>query len=435
MKSTERYAIAIDVGTTTLAASLIDIASGRRLAARSALNPQRDFGADVVSRLAYACATQENLSHLSALLNDGVQSLVQGVIAEAAVSPESVSRIALAGNPAMEHLLLGLPVTSLAFPPYRPLFSAGKTINTTDLGWAIDAELYLFPLPGGFVGGDLIAFLYGQGVPNPRSHGPLSPLGSGSRLFIDIGTNGEIALSTGSAIFATSAAAGPALEGGNLACGITAAPGAICEVSVVEDRLRFSVIPGALPLGICGSAVIDLVAELVREGLVDSTGRLLLPDEIPTNLANSVQVVNGQWSFVIYRDAERVVYLSQDDIRQVQLAKGAIRAGMEVLAERIDMHWESLEEVILTGAFGARLSLESLKNIGIFTTKMVKIARFVEEGALVGIERALLSSEGLSAIEGMAKAVKVVPLSGTPAFKRHFLNHISFSSETGETAM
>lgn len=415
-----------------MAASLLDLASGRRLVSRSALNLQRAFGTDVVSRLAHACAAQENLARLSALLNDGVQALVREVLAEAAVSPDSVGRIALAGNPAMEHLLLGLPVTSLAFPPYRPLFTEGRTINSSELGWSLATELYLFPLPGGFVGGDLVAFLYGQGVADSRSFRPGWVPVHGPRLFLDIGTNGEIALLVGSTVYATSAAAGPALEGGNLACGMTAAPGAICEVRIDEDRLRFNTIAGASPLGICGSAVIDLVAELVRVGLLDSTGRLLPPDVIPTNLANSVQKVEGQWAFVIYRDAERVVYLSQDDIRQVQLAKGAIRAGIEVLAERSGMNWESLEEVVLTGSFGARLAPESLKSIGIFNAKMVKIARFVEEGALAGVESALLSSEGFSAVERMAKAVKVVPLSGTPAFERHFLNHINLSSETGD---
>ncbi|MBI1920644.1 MAG: DUF4445 domain-containing protein [Geobacter sp.] len=420
MKSTEQYVIAIDAGTTTLAASLLDPGSGRRFASRSALNPQRAFGADVVSRLAYACAAEGNLLELKTALNEGISSLVLGVLADAGVEPASLGRIALAGNPAMEHLLLGLPVNSLAFPPYRPLFTEGRRINTADLGWALSTELYLFPLPGGFVGGDLVAFLYGQGVASPHSPIP------GPALFLDIGTNGEIAVSSGSAIYATSAAAGPALEGGNLSCGITATAGAICEVSIVGERLRYSTIGGTSPLGICGSAVIDLVAELVRVGILDASGRLLPPDDIPTNLANCVQKVDGQWTFVVYRDAERLVYLSQEDIRQVQFAKGAIRAGMEVLAERGGLRWEALEKVVLTGSFGACLAPESLKNIGIFTAKMVEICGFVRDGALAGVEKVLCAPAGFKAAESLAASIRVIPLSGTPSFEMHFLEQMNF---------
>lgn len=420
MKSSEQYVIAIDAGTTTLAASLIELASGRRLASHSARNPQGAFGADVVSRLAYACASEENIRRLGTLLNEGVYSLVQEVLTEAAVTLESVTSIALAGNPAMEHLLLGLPVASLAFPPYRPMFNAGRTVNTSDLGWSIEAEVYLFPLPGGFVGGDLVAYLYGQA--SPASHPPV-PV---SRLFLDIGTNAEIALITDSTVFATSAAAGPALEGGNLSCGMTASEGAISDVRIEGDRITCEVIGGGAPRGICGSGVIALVAELLRCGVLDASGRLLSPGEIPSNLGNRLQEVNGQKAFFLYRDAERIVSLTQEDIRQFQLATAAIRAGIEVLIAWSQASYDKFQEVLLTGSFGAMLEPDHLLAVGILADKILPKVHFISDGVLQGVEKMLRSPVGEAEVEHFAKSVKVVPLSGNPLFEKYFLKCLEF---------
>ncbi|MFZ3208108.1 MAG: ASKHA domain-containing protein, partial [Geobacteraceae bacterium] len=210
MSSHKRLAIAFDVGTTTIAGALIDTESGARLATSGSLNPQRELGADVVSRLQAAVSSPGTHERLTRMINLELERLTGEILAAAGVGVEELGRIAFAGNPTMEHFLLGLPVKSLAFPPYRPLFTLGKSLNTRDLGWNAAVEAYLFPLPGGFVGGDLVAFLYGAGVGDRES-------GTEDRLFLDLGTNGELALTHGEAIFATSAAAGPAFEGGNLA--------------------------------------------------------------------------------------------------------------------------------------------------------------------------------------------------------------------------
>lgn len=423
MNSPDRLAIAVDLGTTTIAAALLDPASGKRLAVAGALNPQREFGLDVVSRLEAACRAAENLTAMQRLVNGTLQQLAGELLRTAGVSEESLGLVAVAGNPAMEHLLLGLPVTSLAFPPYRPLFSAGKTTTTTELGWDTELQAYLFPLPGGFVGGDLVAFLYGVGVAGPQSPVP-SP-----RLFLDLGTNGEIALAVGDAIYATSAAAGPAFEGGNLACGMAALPGAVSDVRLDRERLTFSTIGDETPCGVCGSGVLAVVAELLRAGMLDRTGRLLGPAEIPSNLANRVVERAGDLVFMLYRDAQREVFLSQRDIRQVQLAKAAIRAGIEVLFARARLSHDAVGETILTGSFGATLAPERLKNIGIFPEKMVERCSFVREGALAGVERALCTSGGPEAIDGLAAAIHVIPLSGTPLFEKHFLEQMNFPKE------
>lgn len=427
MKLSRKLAIAVDIGTTTVAVSLVDLAAGRRLAVAGGLNPQREFGADVITRLQAATASDENLGAMQRLINVELQRLAAGLLHDAGATVVDVVQLAVAGNPAMEHLLLGLPVRSLAFPPYRPLFKAGRNITTGELGWRDDIPLYLFPLPGGFVGGDLVAFLYG--CLDESAAARRSP--HVARLLLDIGTNGEIALAAAGKLYATSVAAGPALEGGNIACGMAALPGAICRVAIMGEKVTLTTMGGGAPAGICGSAVIDTVAELLAAGVIDQTGRLLSPGEIPSNLANRLTTVAGEPAFVLYRDAERLVYLSQQDIRQVQLAKGAIAAGIEILLGRAGLRHDDLQEVLLTGSFGAGIAPHSLKNVGIFTEKMVKIARFIREGALTGVEKALCAPQGMAAVEPLAQSLQVIPLSGTPAFEKLFLAQLDFPSTAG----
>ncbi|MDD2336181.1 MAG: ASKHA domain-containing protein [Geobacteraceae bacterium] len=418
MISRKKLAIAVDVGTTTIAASLIDRNTCERFAFLGRRNPQGTFGPDVVSRLQAACESENNLAALQSAINRTLEEMVEELLHTAGTSLENVDCIALAGNPTMEHFLLGLPVHSLAFPPFRPLFSEGKRLQSISLGWKLDLNVYLFPLPGGFVGGDLVAFLHG--CRSDENHS------APHTLYLDLGTNGEVALLSEEKIFATSAAAGPAFEGGNLACGMPALPGAIEKVEIKGEHISLTSISGQTPSGICGSGVIDTVSELLREGLIDSSGRLLPPEEISSNLGNRIVEIGGSLSFILYRDAATTVFLSQDDIRQVQLAKAAIRAGMEILFQHAGMHVDDLKKVVLTGSFGAVLSAEGLKNVGIFPENMVKIASFIREGALAGVERALCTQEGFAAVDNLARQVRVVPLSGTPAFEKHFLEQMNF---------
>jgi uncharacterized 2Fe-2S/4Fe-4S cluster protein (DUF4445 family) len=170
----------------------------------------------------------------------------------------------------------------------------------------------------------------------------------------------------------------------------------------------------------------ESVAELLRTGLLDHTGRLRAPAEITSNLANRIIDMNGEAAFILYRDANRIIYLGQQDIRQLQLAKAAIRAGIEVLFERSGIQGEAVQEVILTGSFGATLEPEALKNVGILPEKMVKICRFIREGALAGVEKGICAPRGMEAIDRLAEAIRVVPLSGTPAFAKHFLEQVNF---------
>jgi uncharacterized 2Fe-2S/4Fe-4S cluster protein (DUF4445 family) len=422
------FALAIDLGTTTLAVSLVDSRTGKREAITGGLNPQRKFGADVVARLDESVKSEEALREMSRLVRTELRSMASELCAKTGIAWNDVKQAAIAGNPAMQHILLGLPVGSLAFPPYRPLFTGGKRITVKELEWDGDAQVYVFPMPGGFVGGDTVAFVYGQ----RKAHEEVKEQEiqkanfSTSTLFLDLGTNGEMALIAGDTVWATSAAAGPAFEGGNLSCGMAALPGAISSVRIEGERIKLEVIGNTTPTGICGSGVIETVAELLHHGIIEPGGRLLDSAEISSNLANRVINHNGENAFVLYRDAHRQLLLTQNDIRQVQLAKGAIRAGMEVLAEKSRIHYQALQYVLLTGSFGAVLRPEWLKTIGILNQDMVQITRFVPEGALSGVERALAANDEFYSVERLADRFRVVPLSGTPIFEKLFLQNINF---------
>jgi len=434
------YALAIDLGTTTLAASIVDTTTGKRLAMTGCMNPQRKFGSDVVSRLDAAIHSEGVLLEMSGMIRSELFKLAQELCRTTGIDWNNVKQAAIAGNPAMQHLLLGLPVKSLAFPPYRPLFTTGKKIKAAGLDWPGDADIYIFPMPGGFVGGDTVAFLFGtrdQGHGNKeagtgdRGSGKVKGL-SGSRvpgpasLYLDMGTNGEMALLDGETIWATSAAAGPAFEGGNLSCGMAALPGAISSVRIEGERVKLTVLSNVTPIGICGSAAIETVTELLRCGLLEPDGRLRNAGEITTNLATRLIRHNSENAFVIYRDAKHLLTLTQGDIRQIQLAKGAIRAGMEVLFERSGISVQALQQVVLTGSFGAVLRPDWLKTVGVFEKNMVNISLFTPEGALNGVEKSLLAEECFESVERLSERFRVVPLSGTPLFEEMFLKHIDF---------
>jgi uncharacterized 2Fe-2S/4Fe-4S cluster protein (DUF4445 family) len=418
------YAIAIDLGTTTLAASLIEPASGRRLAMTGSLNPQRRFGADVVSRLDAAVGSEETLREMSQLIRAELWRLACGLCETTGIPWNDVQQVAIAGNPAMQHILLGLPVRSLAFPPYRPLETGGITRSTDELGWPGENRVYIFPSPGGFVGGDTVAFLYGVFATRPALDADVPP--PLPCLFLDMGTNGEIALVVEDTVWATSAAAGPAFEGGNLSCGMAALPGAISSLSIEDGRVKLATIGNSAPVGICGSAAIETVTGLLQFDIIEPGGRLRDSSEISSNLATRVIQQHGENAFVLHRDAQHLLVLTQGDIRQIQLAKGAIRAGMDVLADKARIRFQALTEVVLTGSFGAVLQPEWLKTIGIFDEGMLHITRFTPEGALTGVERAIMAGDGFASVEQLGTRFRVVPLSGTPLFETLFMQQINF---------
>ena len=409
--------LALDLGTTTLAGRLID-SKGVVLAEAKFANPQREMGSDVIRRL--EASLKGEGARLQALLVSGIEDLIAELLTAAGSSLVDISAASAAGNPAICHLLRNLPVEPILFPPHRPRDRAGVFLDPAELGLDLPVPLYLFPLVSGYVGGDLVAFLYGQEV----CPSPLTP--HVSRFFLDIGTNGEMGLFDGRKWWTTSVAAGPAFEGGEISCGMAVQPGAVESVWLKGDSLHLSVIGGGPPRGICGSGLAAAVAAALDGGLIDRRGNIVDPGEVATNLARCIVDTPSGRALRLYRDAAVELLVTQQDIRNFQLAKGALKAGAECLLARAGLDSGRIGEVVVTGAFGFSLAPEVLKRVALLPPNMIDKVRFAAAGALAGVCRMLTDPSGPDKVQHLADVLKPYPLSGTPAFEEAFVASLDF---------
>lgn len=403
--------LALDLGTTTLAGRLID-RRGRTLAEATARNPQAELGADIVRRLELAHNGQGEQLHR--LLVEGLEVLLADLLQCAGVERRAITAAAAAGNAGMSVLLRHMPVDKILFPPHRPTEKQGVCLDPAQLGLDLPVPLYLFPLVTGYVGGDLVAFLFAQ-APHPDN-----------TLYLDIGTNGELALQAGGRWWTTSVAAGPAFEGGGIACGMAAAVGAVSGVTLDGDRLRLQVIGDGPPRGLCGSGLAETVAAALEGGLIDRHGTFADPLQVESNLAR--YLVDGPKGrcLRLYRDAAVELCLSQEDVRTFQLAKGAVRAGIDCLLARAGLSSDAVEGTVVTGAFGFSLAPRILKRVAMLPANMIDRVRFAEAGVLAGCCRLLLDAAGPAKAQRLADALQPYPLSGTPAFEKAFLGALDF---------
>lgn len=410
--------LALDLGTTTLAGRLIDRDGGVHAEAKRA-NPQREVGSDIIRRLEASLNGEGR--RLQALLVAGIESLVEDLLAGAGCYRSDISAAAAAGNPGICHLLRNLPVNAILFPPHRPRERAGVFLAPAELGLDLPVPLYLFPLVSGYVGGDLVAFLYGSEDIFASRLAPHAP-----RFFLDIGTNGEMALFDGERWWTTSVAAGPAFEGGEISSGMAVQPGAVESVRLQGDSLRLSVIGGGPPRGICGSGLAAAIAAALDGGLIDGGGTIVDPGEVATNLARCIVDTPSGRSLRLYRDASTELLVTQQDIRNFQLAKGALKAGAECLLIRAGLDSDQIRQVVVTGAFGFSLEPEILKRVALLPPNMVDRVRFAAAGALAGVCRLLTDPSGPDKVQHLADALKPFPLSGTPAFEKAFVASLDF---------
>jgi uncharacterized 2Fe-2S/4Fe-4S cluster protein (DUF4445 family) len=411
--------LALDLGTTTLAGRLLD-AQGRTLAEGKVANPQRALGADIVRRLEGALAGEGE--RLQALLIDGIAQLLDDLLRAAGAGRESIGAAALAANPGVTALLCGDDVRPILFPPHRPQKLSLRTLDLPSL--QLSVPLTVFPLLSGYVGGDLIACLYGLSFPLPPGGG--GPGRGGSLLCIDLGTNGEIAFGGADGWLATSVPAGPAFEGGEISCGQLATAGAISNVTCTGDRLQLEVIGGGPPTGLAGSGLFALIAVAIENGLIDPGGRIVTAAEVDSNLARYLRPDGNAQALSLYRDALREIVVTQADIRAFQLAKGAVRAGIDALLARAGVAASSIAQVIVTGAFGLSLDRQNLKSVAILPPVMVEKALFIPGGALAGVQRFLLQKDAGAQLRSLTEKMRSYPLSGTPAFERAFLASLNF---------
>ena len=403
--------LGLDLGTTSVAGRLTD-AGGHVLAEAQRANPQRSLGADILARMQKAHEGEGEV--LQFLLIDGLRELTAELLKQAGTPASAVTAAAAAGNPGICYLLRNLPVDQILFPPHRPPDRALTALATDLVDLGLPIPLQLFPLVSGFVGGDLAAFLLG-----------LDSVEQGT-ICIDIGTNGELALWTGSRWWVSSAAAGPAFEAGNIDCGMAAGPGAVVNVQLLDDRLQVQVVGGGPPRGLCGSGLVALIGAALEGGLISADGRILRSDEVDSPLS---RYLDGQGSLCFYRDAAVTLRLTQADLRNFQLAKGALRAGLDVLLDRAGFEPRGIRSVLMTGAFGTALSAARLKKVALLPAGMVNKTLFVPNGVLTGLVRYLTLADGAARLQRLMELVRPFPLSGTPAFEKRFLASLGFESQ------
>jgi uncharacterized 2Fe-2S/4Fe-4S cluster protein (DUF4445 family) len=420
-----RYAIAFDLGTTTVVATLLDLVTGTPVAVASMLNKQQPFGGDVITRISATMLDPAALGRLQDAAGQTLATLAEQVCREGGVDPQHVYEAALAGNATMTALALGIDPEPLGVAPFVQTTDTPPSVLASEVGLALHpgARVALFPALGAYVGGDIVAGMLATGMDRDKR----------IRLFIDVGTNCEIVLSDGDRILATAAPAGPAFEGGAIRCGMRAADGAI-EVIRLSDDVELSVIGDVAPRGLCGSGLVDVVAELVRVGLLDSSGRFVTDEvakEVSPALAGRLTSIGQERVFVLHRerpdaDPADSVVLSQRDVRELQFAKAAISTGWTLLMEELGLEHGDLQQVLLAGSFGSYLSAASAVRIGL--VPKLPVLRIVAAGNVAGegAKMVLLSIRERAGALALLEEVTYVELSDRPDFNDRFVDLLAF---------
>ncbi len=389
----------LDVGTTTLAACLIDKETGKTLAKASALNPQGAFGADVLSRIsAFGDGKGE-------AMRSAVVDATNRLIADFSRTGAQIDEVVVAGNPTMLHLFIGVDPSGIGSYPFTPTFVETKYFEGADIG--IDApHVRLLPSISAYLGSDVSAGILACEMDKTDK----------TQLFMDLGTNGEIVLSHKGKLYAASTAAGPALEGANMACGIGGVAGAIDRVWKDNGQLRFTTVEKAPARGICGSGLIDLLALLLDEEILDETGAF--SEECDSPLFHHLE------DDCFYLTPE--VYLSQDDVRQFQLAKAAIAAGVEALLAHCKVKVSEIEHVFLAGGLGYYMSPARAARTGLLSQTLLSRTQIVGNTALAGARLCLLKEENQTAIDALSRRTDTVELSFSPVFSQAYIENMGF---------
>ncbi|MHB8901646.1 MAG: ASKHA domain-containing protein [Thermoguttaceae bacterium] len=419
------YAVAVDVGTTTLVAVLIDLASGQDVAVASELNPQTRYGDDVLSRIQMA-GTDGGLARLQQAVADAVQAMIERLASTARIGLESIYEVAFAGNTTMQHLLAGLDTRYLGEVPFVPSVQSSLALPARQIGLRIHpaGRAYLLPVIGGFVGGDTVAGMLATDLARR----------SGATLLVDIGTNGEIVLASGGKLYAAATAAGPAFEGARITHGMRACAGAIERVTF-EDQLQIATIGEMPPLGLCGSALIDLAAILLDYGVISPEGRFRtrsqLPEDAPDDIRRRTCEDRDRMAFELASAHESgtgcAIVVNQADIRQLQLASGAIRAGIQLLTRRAGIQVGDLDELIVAGGFGNYIRRAKAQRIGLIPESVpCDRIRYGGNTSLAGARIVLLSGQKRAEAEELAARTEHIDLSTDQAFQWTFADAMIF---------
>jgi len=402
--------LAIDLGTTKIAGYLVDLTDGRTLAAKGVMNPQISYGEDIISRITGVAQAPDEGKPVQKLAVEAINELGAGMCAEVSASTEEIVEAVVVGNTAMHHLFLGLSVRQLAVAPFVPAVSRAVDVKASDLGLHIapGAYVYLLPNIAGFVGADHVAMLLATEVLSDE----------GPTVALDIGTNTEVSLVNNGEVTATSCASGPAFEGGHIKYGMRAAAGAIERLRIADDGIQYQTIEQAPPVGICGSGILDALAQLYLAGIINEGGRIM--DNHP-----GVRTDQGQREFVLVAEEERggqpAITITQHDVRELQLAKAAIRTGIQALLEDSGCSEDAIKQVIIAGAFGTYIDVASAVAIGMLPSLPLERFRQAGNAAGTGARLALISLGKRAEAQAIASRVKYVELGSAPKFDKTFI--------------
>jgi uncharacterized 2Fe-2S/4Fe-4S cluster protein (DUF4445 family) len=418
------YGIAVDLGTTTVVARLVDMADGQCKATEAALNPQTHFGDDVISRIAYA-QTGKGFAELHETIINCINDLAVKLCRKAAIDRNDVYEICLVGNTTMGHIFLGLPISQLGRAPYAAYSLDAHDVCPGELALQMNpaGNIHTVENIAGFVGSDTTAVALAADIDSADE----------MTLIVDIGTNGEIVLGTKDKLYAASCAAGPALEGARITCGSRAAEGAIEAVVINENDIDLDVIGNIPPRSICGSGLIDAVAVMLDLGIIDATGRFANPSalagKLPSAIFSRIIELNGELAFCLAPAPnvnERPVFLSQKDIRQLQLAKGAIQTGIVLLQKKLGLEDSDIEHILLAGAFGNYIRKQSALRIGLLPAVAADKIRFIGNAAASGSQMILLSRRCRDQARELARKIKYIEIAHEPDFQDIFADSMLF---------
>ena len=419
------YGMAFDIGTTTIAGFLMNLYTGEELSVASALNPQTQYGADVISRITYANHHADGVDVLHRAVTQTINALIGEAAKKAGVAREDIYAVSIVGNTCMHHFFLGINPREVALAPYVPVISESVEVDPRDLNLEINPAGMVFVLPNiaGFVGADTVGVLLATELDESDE----------IKLVVDIGTNGEMALGNKDRILACSTAAGPAFEGAQISSGMRGATGAIDHVTFAEE-LEYTVIDDVKPIGICGSALLDIVAGLIEVGLLDERGRLLRPEQVTDprgqKFKHRLLEHDGTPAFLL-ADADETggkkIMVTQRDIRELQMAKGAIAAGIRTLMNNYGIETDQIREVQLAGAFGNYLNPHSACVIGLIPAELEDRITMVGNAAGAGAKLALLSQSEYQRAAARARSVEFIELGSDPAFSSTFAKAMRFT--------
>jgi uncharacterized 2Fe-2S/4Fe-4S cluster protein (DUF4445 family) len=412
------YGIAVDIGTTTVAAYLIHLAAGRIIDVEADVNRQRPYGADIISRINYTMEEQKGLKLMQKLIIEQINELMEVLCRRNYIMTKDIYDIALAGNTVMLHMLLGMPCSSIAAAPYIPTVLRGLEYYASELGLTAGGMVSIIPGVSGYIGSDITGGILYSNMFKEEHYS----------LLLDLGTNGEIVLGRKRDIVTCSTAAGPAFEGNSISGGVGGIKGAISKVDLSKG-VSYETIGGAQPCGICGSGVLDITSSLLSCGVIDSTGRMCDKEEISdSELRSRLKVREEVKEFILEEQGAggNPIAFTQKDVREVQLAKAAIRAGIELLLEERALDYKDVRKVYIGGGFGNYMNIESALNIGMLPESFRGRVKPLGNCAGMGAVKYLLSKHCREEAAEIADRAQYIELSNREGFQMRFIDNMSF---------